>query len=296
MMKRAIAVLTVLALCLFPLAGCSLARRVLRFPPRTSKPAPTVTPVKTPRPTVKPTEKPTPKPTVKPTPEPTEAPTPEPTQEPTEAPTVPADTAAGSRSANNQEASVDEMIQYFGEVAFYWPEDAKDGYIVKWMQPIKLQIVGSPSQDQLALLDNYIKATTKLPEFPGITRVQEGGNFVMTFKPYNELLTQFPKMLTTDACYYTINWDGNCAVTNAEIGVATDFGDAAVGRTQFLRLFMLSLGVFYSSDTYYDSILNYDANPQDWAFLDWVVMSFLYSKEIQPGTSQTDALNYLRSN
>lgn len=241
-MKKTIAALMVLALCLPPLAGCSGAPGA-----------------------------------------------------PAGVPAAPAGSPAGGKSANDETVGTDEMIDYFGTVAFSGAEGADGGVAVKWAQPIRLQVEGSPTQDQLALLDMYVNDCKKIPDFPGIDRVPSGGNLVITFRPAGDLAARFPDMAQGDAGCFTVSRNGNWEITDAAIGIATDAGDAQTARNRLLRLFMFSLGVSCTSGEYSDSILNDGACAQDWALLDWTVVSFLYTREIAPGESKADALAFLRA-
>lgn len=192
--------------------------------------------------------------------------------------------AADASSANNPNISREDMLAYFNEVGFYWPAKIRDGVISKWTAPIKLQITGTPSEQQKPLLDTYIAAINEIEGFPGFEVVESGGAMEITYQTTPVLKKSYPKMTAAESCYISVSrGEKNGIIAKCTIGVATDFVDEAVAQNQFLRLLMKSLGFTFTSSEYPDSIFNYSSTVQQWSSLDWKMVGLLYRGDIKAG-------------
>ena len=197
-------------------------------------------------------------------------------------------------SANNPDIGNAGVLAYFNEVGFWWAEGAGDGIASKWASSVKLQIAGTPTAEQQALLDEYVGRLNKIEGFPGFVRVQSGGALVLSYQPAAELKKADAAMTTGESGYIMLTQDRG-KITKCTIGVATDFGDKNAARTQFLRLLMKAIGFPYTSDAWPDSILNYSATVQAWSLLDWKMAELLYRADVKPGAKRAAVMKMLGS-
>jgi hypothetical protein len=199
----------------------------------------------------------------------------------------------GGRSANNPNLKASDILSYLNEVGFWYASDSSsDGIVSKWAAPIKLQLMGIPSEDETALVNQYAARLNGIQGFPGIEIVQSGGNFVVTCQPYGAVKKIFPNLTEVEACRMSLT-QKNGTITKCTIGVSTDYKDAVAARTQFLRLFIGALGFAYSSDAWPDSIMNYSADVLDWSALDWKMVELLYRSEVKPGAKRAAVMKAL---
>ncbi len=196
-------------------------------------------------------------------------------------------------SANNPAIGKQAQIEYFNEVGFYWG-NSSSGSVSKWASPIKLEVSGEPTAAQRELLDSYVERITAIEGFPGIERVDSGGTWIISFRAAADLKSEYPAMASNEFGYFAINRAKGGKIAKCVIGAATDFEDAAAGRTQFLRMLMRALGFEHTSDGYPDSVFNYSAHVQDWAALDWKMAEFLYRPDVKPGEKREAVIKKLR--
>lgn len=199
----------------------------------------------------------------------------------------------GGRSANHPNLKASDILSYFNEVGFWWPgETSSDGIASKWAVPIRLQAVGIPSADEMALLNEYAARLNGIPGFPGIELVQSDGNFVVAYQPVEAIKKMFPGLTEAEACRMSLTQKGG-KITKCTIGVSTDFRDLEAARTQFLRLFIRALGFAYTSEAWPDSIMNYEADARDWSALDWKMAELLYRADVKPGAKRAAVMKML---
>lgn len=206
---------------------------------------------------------------------------------------MPAAVAADPGNGPAQAAGRSETLGYFNEVGFYWAQGRRDGAASKWSSPILLQVGGTPTADQQALLDEYISRLNAIEGFPGITLAPAGGNLTITFAERSEIEKSFPGLSGAEACACRPERGKNDAIVKCSLCVATDFGDAAEVRSQLLRALIWSLGLNFTSGTRPDSILNLDAHAGDWSDMDWAMLELLYRPDVKCGARRAEVMKML---
>lgn len=189
-----------------------------------------------------------------------------------------------------------EKLEYFNEVGFYWPDNARDGIVSKWAEPITLEIKGEPSSAQREALDACIARLNRIAGFPGITEVESDGAMVITFAEREAIMEEFPGMANAEACAWKPTRAKSGVISKCRIGVALDFTDDKQSLSQFLRVLIWSLGLNFTSETLPDSILNLEAAAGAWSEADWAMLETLYRAELEPGVKRAAVMTALARN
>ena len=197
-------------------------------------------------------------------------------------------------SAGGPSVSKRDVLDYFNEVGFYWASGANEGVVSKWSAPVKLQVSGSPTDAQKALLDMYIEGIGAFNGFPGFEAVTSGGTLVINYGTAADLKKENPKMTAAEAGYILINRNEKTGkITGCQIAIANDYPDEAVGRNQFLRLLMKALGFAHTSLAWTDSIFHNASSTQDWSALDWKMVETLYRADVKAGEKRAAVMKRL---
>ncbi|MDI9460881.1 MAG: DUF2927 domain-containing protein [Saccharofermentanales bacterium] len=257
------------------------------------------------------TTPPTEEPTVEPTPEVTEAPT-------VEFPTDPygyllsqaeidANPAVGlleKGSSHAAQASLayftkreafDLAFSYFSEIALKSEyNDTNDNLIHKWEIPIKVEVRGTPSEEDLATLNRIISELNSLKVVPTISIVNSGGNYLVYFVPLEEMGNVISGYVEDNWGFVSIYWDGNHKITDAEAAIAVDMMNQEERNHIILEEFVQGLGMLNDSYDYADSIFQQDWNVvQDLMPIDWAVIRILYHPDLYSGMSKDKAYRVL---
>ena len=192
--------------------------------------------------------------------------------------------------------SAAQKLEYFNEVGFFWPDSARDGIVSKWKEPITLELKGEPTAKLREALDACVARLNRIAGFPGITQVESDGALVVTFAERATILDEFPGMADNEACAWKPTRAKGGVISKCRIGVASGFTDENQSLSQFLRVFIWSLGLNFTSETLPDSILNLQAAAGAWSEADWAMLETLYRADLEPGAKRTAAMALLAGN
>ena len=215
---------------------------------------------------------------------PTTAPATEPTQLPTET------TAPAHSALYLPEYTTEDILKYFQEVALsmeYSDGTGDTALVQKWLAPIRYRIHGSPTEEDLAVLNDLFAQLNGIPGFPGIRAAaeEEPSELTLSFLDPDSFRLAFSAMLNGEEAfgaaqfwYYTATNE----IHTANIGYRTDI-DQAVRSSILPEEIINSLGI---SDTELrtDSIVyQYSDDNTSLSDVDWIILNLLYDPAIQCG-------------
>ena len=194
------------------------------------------------------------------------------------------------------ELSQSEITAYLKEVVFdieYGGESFKTT-LRRWEQPIRIRVYGSPTDEDLATLDQHIRALNEVKGMPTVARVKTDANIEMYFVPVGSIHTYIDGYTKGNWGFYWVWWNDNRQITRAQIAIATDVTNQRQRNHLILEEFTQSLGIMQDSLSYKDSIF-YSAwtETQQLSALDWALVRIVYDPALEAGMSLTDVLKAL---
>lgn len=243
-------ILAMCLLCLF-LTGCASAEPV---------------PTETLTPTTIPTAPPT-----------TLAPTRIPTTPPTTVPT----TAPAKETFHIPGVDVADVILWFNEVCL----DAEivhsgDASVLqKWVQPIRYQIIGAPTAEDLTVLEDFAAWLNTIEGFPGISETAEWGNLQIHFVSEEDMQNVMgPGFSGMDGA--VTFWYEENEIYNATICIRTDLPQT-LRNSVILEELYNGLGPIQDTNLRPDSIIWSDyAEPQSLTAVDQLILKLLYHPDL----------------
>ena len=165
-------------------------------------------------------------------------------------------------------------------------------YMIRWEQPIRVFVTGTPSNADLRALDAFLmELNLRVPDLPPVTRVYVGSqaNMVVNYVPIRRMKNVVPGYVEGSWGMVHFEYE-NFAVTNAVIGVTTDTC-AQEERNGIMREEIINgLGLCNDQEDYTNSAVYQYAKSQYTASeLDWIMLNFLYSPLLNPGDRWPEA-------
>jgi len=183
-----------------------------------------------------------------------------------------------------------QILEYFEEVVLhveYPGEGGNPALVQKWTDPIYCRIQGEPTEEDLAVLNDFFAQLNEVPGFPGIYAAteQDPVNLTIGFWEQETFDAEFFDMLQGDYAtgatqfwYYTDTND----IYTARIGYRTDISQAE-RNSILIEEIVNTLGI---TDTVLrtDSIV-YQYSDENLALsdVDWIILKLLYDPAIRCG-------------
>lgn len=189
----------------------------------------------------------------------------------------------------------DRIWEYFEEVVLDVEYSSGTGnamLVQKWLAPIQYRIFGTPTGEDLEVLNGLFAQLNQVPGFPGIQEAAEGETEQLRISflgpdvfraSYSSAVGGEDATGATEFWYYT---DTN-EIHSARIGYRTDI-DQSIRNSVLIEEVVNTLGI---SDTVLreDSITyqysDFNAALSD---VDWILLKLLYHPEIQCGMDAED--------
>lgn len=203
---------------------------------------------------------------------------------------VPETTVPETTVPSEPEYPLEDVLTWFDEVVLqveYTDGTGDPSLVQKWLAPISYRIDGEPTDEDLAVLEDFFAQLNRLPGFPGIYEAaeEEAENLTLSFLGPEEFQNDFSDAVNGEDAwgaaqfwYYT---DTN-ELHTARIGYRTDI-DQASRNSIILEEIVNCLGI---TDTVLreDSIVyQYSNDNLALSDEDWLILELLYSPEIRPG-------------
>lgn len=204
--------------------------------------------------------------------------------------TTPEPTAPAHSPLYLPEYTPEQIWEYFEEVVLhveYSDGTGNPALVQKWKKPLCYKINGKPTDEDLAILEDFFGQLNSVPGFPGIRPVTEGEicNLTLDFLNEQDFLLAFSGTLhgeyaygATQFWYYTATNE----LHTAHIGYRTDI-DQKSRSSILVEEIINTLGI---TDTVLrtDSIVyQYSDENLTLSDVDWVILKLLYNPAIQCG-------------
>ncbi len=203
------------------------------------------------------------------------------------------------------EFTTEDVCLFYREVALdnedvVDPSNEANHLVRKWTEPILYRIVGSPTAEDVQLVDAFTQTLSMIEGMPEFREAgdREIANHTIHFCSSQELMTYCPGTDESVNGYVTIWWDNDTLqIHNAEIYIRSDIPQQERLRVIQHEIYQ-SLGLVQDTiraeSIVYNSTLTANA-PND---LDWVILWLHYAPEMELGmdsrqcTAVIEALYY----
>jgi len=197
-------------------------------------------------------------------------------------------------AVSSQNASTQEQIDYFLEVALGSEWGGGSGVIRKWTQDLRIQVVGSPTPEDLTTLQAVVSELNQLTNGQvALQFVRDNPNVQIYFVPEADFRRYEPNYVPRNLGFFWTRWNQS-GIYNARILISTT-GVTQTERSHLIREELTqAMGLMRDSYRYEDSIFQ-----QRWtrvtAFsaIDRAVIQLLYRPEIRPGMTRSQVLGQL---
>jgi len=186
--------------------------------------------------------------------------------------------------------SLQQIQEYFEEVVLdveYAHGTGNASLVQKWLEPIRYRIFGTPTEEDLTVLESFFVQLNKVPGFPGIGPAEDGEveHIRLSFLEPDIFRDSFSSVVNgedalgaTEFWYYT---DTN-ELYSARIGYRTDL-DQGIRNSVLIEEIVNTLGI---SDTLMrEDSITYQYSNDNLALsdVDWILLKLLYHPEIRCG-------------
>jgi len=183
----------------------------------------------------------------------------------------------------------DKTFAYFKEVALNLEfNNADNGIIKKWVNPIKLQVIGQPTsadKETLRVVVGELSELTKLPfEF---VSTKDKSNMRIHFVPEQKFAQIVPSYQPGNSGFFWVNWNEAKHITQATILISTT-GITQKERSHLIREELTqSMGLMADSQKYPDSIFYQGwTEVNEYSAVDKQVIQMLYDPQVKPGMDE----------
>ena len=184
---------------------------------------------------------------------------------------------------------------YFDEVVSdmeYTDGDGDVSLVQKWTSPIRYYIYGTPTLEDIAVLNTLFYQLNQIPGFPGIseTTISDAANLTLNFLDSEEFYESFSEVTKGEEAFGAAQfWYFNLTneIHTAQIGYRTDI-DQYSRNSVLLEEIVNVLGIS-DSLTRTDSIVyQYSNSNMELSDVDWLIIKLLYNPAITCGMNASD--------
>ena len=210
--------------------------------------------------------------------------------ESTQAETTPEPTAPAHSPLYLADYTPEQIWEYFEEVVLhmeYTDGTGNPALVQKWLTPLCYRISGSPTDEDLAILEDFFAQLNNVPGVPGIHPAAEGElhNLDIRFLDHQTFRLAFSATLNGEDAYGAAQfwyYTATNELHTANIGYRTDM-DQETRASILIEEIINTLGI---TDTVLrtDSIVyQYSDENLTLSDVDWVILKLLYNPAIQCG-------------
>lgn len=186
-----------------------------------------------------------------------------------------------------------EILEAFREIAFTSEYGGSTDEIRKWTQPIRVEVLGNPTEEDRAALGRAMDGLNAVKGFPGIGMAEDGGNMAVWFVKLDEMAGHFANYVQGNWGFFDTNWN-ETGITYATVAIATDVTDQAGRNHLIFEETLQSMGLMQDSYRYADSIFyGRWTKVQQPARIDWELLRILYMPELRHGMPSAEAMQTL---
>lgn len=226
--------------------------------------------------------------TTVPTSVPTSAPATEPSAESTEASTAEPETQPPEHSPLYiPGVEAEDVILWFNEVCLdgEYINSGDPSVVQKWVEPIVCRVVGTPTEEDLQVLETFADWLNALPGFPGIRITEDPGevNLRFHFAAAEEMLMIMGENFSGMDGAATFWYSGTNEIYDGQICVRTEIGQY-LRNSVILEELYNCLGPMQDTVLRADSIITQEyAEPQKLSQVDELILMLLYHPDILCG-------------
>ena len=195
------------------------------------------------------------------------------------------------------EVSVEDVIAYFNEVCLD-AEVVNSGdasVIQKWDVPIYYYINGTPTEEDLLVLENFTAWLNTIEGFPGIARTTDLNqlNLNIYFCSAQQLLDIMGNQFEgNDGA--VVFWYSNDAIYNENICIRTDL-DQTLRNSVIMEELYNGMGPIQDTSLREDSLIfSGFSSPQEMTDMDKLIMQLLYHPDIKCGMDAQTCAQIIR--
>ena len=189
-----------------------------------------------------------------------------------------------------------DEIDYFQEIAFGFEYGSASDVIRKWGENPRLQVFGTPTQEDLTVLDDVILDLNTLMEEVQVELVDSDPTVEVYFAGVSDFPGLLPSYVPGNSGYFSIWFDAVQQIYRSVVLVASDEGEQE-DRSHILREEVTQmLGLGRDSWTYVGSIFYQGwTTTQEYDPIDEALIEMLYRPELLRGSAYRPAVDVLRT-
>ena len=199
-------------------------------------------------------------------------------------PTTVSATAPAEEKLHIPEVDVEDVILWFNEVCLdaEMVHSGNAALLQKWADPIRYQILGAPTPEDRAVLENFSAWLNTVEGFPGISETEENANLRIHFVPEAEMQAVMgPGFDGLDGA--VTFWYAENEIYDATVCIRTDISQT-LRNSVILEEVYNGLGPIQDTALRPDSIIwaNF-SEPQSLTAVDELILQLLYHPDMLPG-------------
>ncbi len=197
--------------------------------------------------------------------------------------------------------SVEKVLQYYNEVVLLTEFSTGEGnpfLVQRWNTPIHYHITGSPTDEDLRILNGLFAELNKVNGFPGISEARNSyeANLNIYFYGRQEFNNRFAEFVQSDsadgAVQYWYETAGNNIYT-ADIGYCTDMSPE-IRRSVLLEEVVNGLGLGDSVLREDSIVYQYSSSVTNLSKVDWLIIKLMYHPKIRCGMDVAQCESVIR--
>lgn len=185
-------------------------------------------------------------------------------------------------------ATRQKTIDYFLEVALGSEYGTTSPTIKKWESDIRIKVIGSPTSEDLKVLQGVIGEINILIDSIEVKLVDESPNLEIYFIPVSQFAKYEPNYKPSNYGFCWVGWKDD-VIYKSRVLISTT-GITQRERSHLIREELTqALGLMRDSSKYKESIFYADwTDSTQYAEIDKVVIRLLYSPLVQPGVGEAE--------
>lgn len=209
--------------------------------------------------------------------------------------TIPSATQPQEEKLTLPGVSVEDVIAWFNEVCLdaEMVHSGDASLLQRWAEPIRYQIFGTPTAEDLAVLEGFVRWLNTIEGFPGMTETEEGGNLRIHFVSEGEMGNIMGPGFSNMDGAVTFWYDWN-EIYDAAICIRTDLSQT-LRNSVILEEIYNGLGPIQDTALRPDSIIWADySEPQSLTAVDELILKLLYHPDLHPGMDASQCETVIR--
>ena len=196
-------------------------------------------------------------------------------------------------SSNSYVSYSQDDVDYFSSIAFGTEDNPSDTRLSKWTGDIKVKIIGSPTDEDMKMINYTFSELNKNLNGITISLDDSNPNMKIYFVPQSDFSNYIPSYVSGNEGYFNIWWNSDKAIYKSTIVISTDTTQNARSHL-IIHEITQSLGLGMDSNKYSDSIFNeLPSETTQYSQRDITIIKMLYQNNLKPGMSKQKVLQIL---